>query len=216
MVDTPASGENSSPCPPQGLVGLGEVVLNGRNQHLLEQAAAASGGDAAWRARKRAEARELLALSQIAPPGRLKVERLDMRESLRAMLLMRVPVPCRPGEDGELRVADRALIGLTYPQQVLRERLHGMSFIQVLRPLGIWHANCGSIGQPLCLGTDLPCGIPAKELVLMTYGALSMQTIQVDERDEAGIVNPAAARWWAANLHRIPLCSTPFLEAEVA
>jgi len=216
MVEKHASGNQPAPCPALGLDALGEVLLNGRNVHLLEQAVEAGGGDPAWRARKRAEAHDLLALGQIAPPGRLTVERLDLRETLRAVLLMRVPVPCRPDADNELRVADHALIGLIYPQQVLRERLNGMSFIQILRPYGVWHANCGSIGQPLCLGTDLPCGIPVKELVLMTYGALSMQTIQIDERDVAGIVNPAAARWWAANLHRIPLSPTPFLKAEVA
>ena len=96
MGEKHESGNNPAPCPPLGLDAVGEVVLNGRNQHLLQQAVEASGGDPAWRARKRAEGHDLLALSQIAPPGRLVVERLDLRETLRAVLLMRVPVPCRP------------------------------------------------------------------------------------------------------------------------
>jgi len=211
-VDVHSEQDKNKPAP-QGLDSLPGVVLNPRNRHLLEEAARASGGDAAWRARKGAEAHDLLALSQIASAGRLTVERLDMRESLQAVLLMRVPVPCRPDANNVLRVADHAVLGLNYPHEVLRKRLPGMSFIQIFEPHGVWHANCGIIGQPLCLGTDLPCGMPVKELVLMTYGALSMQTIQVDERDEAGIVNPMAARWWAANLHRIPLSTTPFLKA---
>jgi hypothetical protein len=68
--------------------------------------------------------------------------------------------------------------------------------------------------QPLCLGARLPAGIRVKELVLMAYGALSMQTVMIDELDPAGVLNPVAARWWQANTDRIPLSRAAFLSPE--
>jgi hypothetical protein len=38
-----------------------------------------------------------------------------------------------------------------------------------------------------------------------------MQTLKIDERDAAGVLNPQAARWWQQNTDRIPLTSVPFL-----
>jgi hypothetical protein len=139
---------------------------------------------------------------------------LDMRMSLRALLNLQVPVPCRPGENNELHVANRALIGLVYPREVLRQCLPGPSFIQILEPRRVWHANVAPGEQTLCLGITLPCNIPAREIVLMAYDALAMKTYQVDEFDAAGVYNVEAARWWAANLHRLPLSSRAFLEPD--
>jgi len=216
MLVTPVSAEGS-PLPPRaGLSVLPEVTLSEQNQRMLDGAVQAAGGDAAWRARKRAEARDLLALSQIAPPGRLTVQMIDLRESLRSLLLMRVPVACRPDAQNALRVAHHALLGLVYPREVLRECLPGPSFVQILEPRGAWHPNVGPVEQPLCLGVVLPCNIPVRELVLMSYNALAMITRQVDEWDEAGVFNVEAARWWAANLQRLPLSKTPFLEPDHA
>src|SRR5262245_22184495 len=107
--------------PDRGLVGLPDVVLTPENQRLLDEARATGGGSAAWRGRKAAEARELLALGQLA--SRLTVQRLDLSESLRALLVLRVAVPCRLEGEGNLVVLDTAVLGLTYPQEALRERL---------------------------------------------------------------------------------------------
>jgi hypothetical protein len=199
---------------PRGLAALPTVTLTPENQRLLDEARAAAGGTAMWKARKAAEARDLLALSQLAP--RLLVQQLDLRESLRALLSLRVPVPCRlPGEDSMLVIGDQVLLGLTYPQEALRQQLPGYGFVQILAPLGVWHANVayGPV-QPLCLGAALPAGIRVKELVLMAYGALSLQTVQIDETDSAGVLNIEAARWWQLNVARIPLSRTPFLAPE--
>jgi len=216
MLVTPITGASSPGRTSRGLDALATVTLSEPNQRILDGASRASGGDPAWRARKRAEAHDLLALSQIAPPGRLAVEMLDLRESLRSLLLMRVPVPCLPDTKNELRVADHAQLGLVYPREVLHECLPGPSFIQVLHPWGVWHANVGAGEQPLCLGPVLPRNIPVRELVLMSYNALAMITHQVNEADEAGVFNVEAARWWAANLYRLPLTKTPFLENDAA
>ena len=200
--------------PRVGLQSLGEVDLNLRNRNVLQEALKKAGGDPPWRARKQAEARDLLRLSQIAPPGRLHVDMLDLGQHLRAVLFMRVPVPCRPGANNQLTVADFAVLGLTYPREVLQKRLPGMAFLQILEPHGVWHANVGEIGQPLCLGAYLPVGIPVVELVLSAYGALSMQTVMMNEFDPAGVVNRSAAQWWQQNIKRAPLSKTPFLVPE--
>jgi len=112
----------------------------------------------------------LLALSQIAPPGRLRIVWIELMVALRALLWMCVPVPCRPGEDGQLRVASHAMLGLTYPREAIQRPLPGAAFVQVLQPEGVWLPSVGVDQQPLCLGPQLPCGIPTKEVVLMTYG----------------------------------------------
>jgi hypothetical protein len=201
--------------PTTGLNALTQVVLNDRNQRLLDGALRTNGGDPPWRARKAAEARDLLALSQIAPPRRFQVYSLEMSVALRALLWMQVPVACRPDQGGGLRIADHALLGLTYPRAAICQPFPGTAFMQILEPAEVWLPSVGAIGQPLCLGTQLPCGIPAKELVLMTYGALSMQTIQIDEQDPAGVLNAEAARWWQAASSSIPLSRTPFLKSDM-
>jgi hypothetical protein len=195
-----------------GLHDLARVALSPGRTAILESAHAQSGGAAVWRRRKRAEARDLLALSQIAPPGRLQAQYLDLSESLRAVVLLEVPVPVRTGQSDSFGVADRAVLGLTYPREALVQPLPGYAFIQILFPESVWHPNVAvGHGQPLCLGAQLPAGIRVKELILLAYGALSMQTITVDERDSAGVLNCDAARWWQQNLERIPLARTPFL-----
>lgn len=200
--------------PPRSLRALGEEVLNARNQKLLEDALKRNAGDPPWRKVKEAEALDLLRLSQLAPPGRLRVEMLDLGRNLRSIITMRVPVACRPDAEGRLRVADFAVLGLTYPRDVIQQRLPGMAFVQILQPHGVWHANVGSVGQPLCLGANLPVGLPIVELVLMCYGALTLQTVMLDVRDPAGVLNGDAARWWLQNPDLIPLSATPFLRPD--
>ena len=196
-----------------GLRALADVTLTPERERQLDVAAAAGGGSAEWRQRKLAEARDLLALSQLAPPGRLVVEHLDLSAALRALLILAVPVPCRPGGDGPLHVERRAMLGLHYFEEVLWEAQPGYAFVHVLMPAAVWHANVAPIegGQAVCLGAQLPAGIRVKELVLMTYGALSMQTVMIDPGDPAGVLNIPAARWWQSNLAHVPLTRTPFL-----
>jgi hypothetical protein len=50
-----------------------------------------------------------------------------------------------------------------------------------------------------------------KDVVLMTYGALAMQAVMIDETDPAGLMNPAAARYFQQNRDLIPLSAAPFL-----
>ena len=98
-------------------------------------------------------------------------------------------------------------------ERALRQALPGPAFVQIFAPQDVWLPAVKLPEQPLCLGATLPAGIRVRSLVLMTYGALSMQAIQVNEIDPAGVFNAEAARWWQQNMHWIPLTRKPFLEA---
>ena len=197
---------------PPGLKDLERVELNPRNRDMLDRAMEHCGGDPATRNRKQAEAGELLALSQIAPPGRLVVEALDLREHLRAMLALEVPVACQPKENNELDIYDRALIGFTYPNEGFQRPLPGFAFFQILLPRNVWLAQIKQPEQALCIAPQVPAGTRTSMLLLRAYGALSMQSIQIDVMDPAGLFNEEIARWWQNNLHRVPLTSTALLD----
>ena len=89
----------------------------------------------------------------------------------------------------------------------------GFSYVSLAHPEhGAFYPNVGTAGvQLLCLGARLPGGIPVTELVLLSYGLLSLQTVTLDARDPAGILNSDAADFWQRNLDAIPLTNEPFL-----
>lgn len=221
IFELSASEQGQQPSAGRGLRSLSTVALERVRRLLLEAALRHNGGDAAWRNRKHAEARDVLALSQIAPPGRFQVRWIDVTDELRILLSLGVPVARRPDANNQLRLADQAVLGLTYPREVLGRALPGTAFFDLLEPRDAWHANVGPVPpiflehrQVLCLGDRLPAGVGCADLILLAYGALSMQTIQIDETSPAGILNIEAARWWQQNLHRVPLTTTPFLKTD--
>ena len=122
-----------------------------QSQALLDQAMKTCTGSALWRKRKLAEATELLALSRISPPGRMRVDFLDLRDELRAVCELRVPVPCRD-DSGEVRIADRAVIGIRYPEEAVSQQLPGYSYVELILPRGVWHP---SIAVPISAGLGL-------------------------------------------------------------
>jgi len=198
--------------PPFGLANLHEVPLDARHQAILEAAKRGCGGPVACRQRQGAEAHDLLALAQLS--GRLQVHWLDLAAGLRAQVEMQTPVPCLPDPAGPVRIAPRALLGLRYPQEAMFTPQPGYAFVCILLPRQVWLSNVShDANQALCLGARLPAGIPLKEIVLMTYGALTMQTTQLDLLDPAGVLNAEAALWWQLpnNTRQIPLSREPFL-----
>jgi hypothetical protein len=197
--------------PAGGLSALGEVQLSLAKQQMLDSARRSCAGPAVWRNRKSAEAQDLLALEEIA--SRFRVEFLDLRESLRALVSMRVPTPCLPDLEGNLHIAPHIRLGITYPEEALRLPMPGFALVEIIHPLQVWHANVSAEGaQMLCLGVQLPAGVQVKDIILMTYGAISMQTVMLDEMDAAGVLNPDAARWWQQNIHRLPLSRQTFFD----
>jgi hypothetical protein len=130
---------------------------------------------------------------------------------------MRVPVPRLPAGASELIVEDRVDLVLKYPEDIMHRPLPGYGLVEILRPLDVQLPNVarGSM-QLLCLGANVPRNYPLREAILASYAALTMQAVTVDERDTAGVMNPAASLWWQANTHRIPLSTDPFLPLRVA
>lgn len=205
-----------------GMWDLHSVVLLREQEEWLENLAHDLHGSPSWQRRKRAEARDLLALAALAP--RLEVVALDVRTALLARLILRVPVPCRLDGMHEIGIAQRAHLVLRYPEEAMRLPLPGYAFVEIVRPLGTFHPNVGgplmsSAGgiqrggpQLLCLGSHVAAGTPVRELILATYQALGMMTYHLDPRAGAGVMNREAAEWWASNLARLPLTREPFLE----
>jgi hypothetical protein len=192
------------------LADLAAVPLRDEAQQLLDRAASISGGSKVWRARKLAEARDLIALAQIAP--RMRVIDLDLREALRAMIRLRVPVATRKGPHAPVEITDDAVLGLLYREESMRAALPGFAFIQVLEPRHCWSASISpDVVQALCLGASLPANIRCRDLVVMSFFALSMQSLQIDVFDSAGVMNAPAAAYWQENIHRVPLTRAPFL-----
>ena len=205
-----------NPTPPRSfnLSNLNEMPLIGYHQAIWESAQKICNGPVVCRHRLLAEAHDLLALAQLS--GRLLVHWLDLSVGLRAKVELEVPVPCLPNPAGPLQVAPRALLGVIYPQEAMLLPQPGYAFIRILQPRPVWHSNVSpDQNQALCLGPQLPAGMPLKEILLMTYGALTMQTTQLDLLDPAGVLNPAAADWWQHSSKLIPLSREPFLRNEV-
>jgi hypothetical protein len=196
---------------PPRLAALDQVVLSDSRQRLYEEALKDCSGSVAWRKRKEAEARDLVALSEIT--SRFDVGFLDLRESLRAVAVLHAPVPLSPDGQGKLRIAPLALLGITYPEEAIRRPLPGHGSVQLLQPVGIFHPNAlGQNPQLLCLGPALPVSIQLKEIVLMSYALLTLQTVMLDEVDPAGVMNGEAARYFQERMHLVPLTREPFLD----
>jgi hypothetical protein len=209
LPPTPSAGSARQP---RGLSDLSRRELDAGRLRRLEQALKQSGGDAPFRHRKACEAHELLALETVAPPGRLAVLTLDLRLDFRAMLVLEVPVPRRPGPDGALRLAGRAVVGLVYRREAAFQALPGLEFLQILEPLDVFHPQAAPDGR-FCLGPSLPAGIRVVNIVALAYAALAMQTVQLDQYDPAGLLDPEAADFFQSHPGSLPLTPRAFLEA---
>jgi hypothetical protein len=107
-----------------------------------------------------------------------------------------------------------SLLGLQVRQGALLTPQPGASFIQILRPEGVFLAQVPTDPpHVLCLAPVLPAGVHCKEMILMSYAALTLQNFQIDAAHPAGVFNIEAARWWQENASRIPLTREPFLES---
>jgi hypothetical protein len=196
-----------------GLAALNEIPLSPMSQSRLDLVSADMRSVGPWPDRKKSEARQLLALEQLAGSSRMQVTSLDIEQDLRAAIWLDVPVAMAPSPDGSLNVVRGAVIGLVYPQVILSTALPGFALVCLVEPAaGAFYPNVGaSRGQRMCLGAILPVGIPVSELVLLSYGLLTGQTIMLDTSDSAGVMNVEAAQYWSANQAKMPLSSTPFL-----
>lgn len=202
-----------------GLSDLSGVVLDDQHRKIYETASRGCRGTPMWRQRKLAEFQEYLALSMVS--GRIRTMMADLTGPLRLMFELQAPVPLLPDPAGDLEVAGHALLGLTYPEEAIRAPQPGYSFVTQIRPYHLFLANAAPAdpefglhgpGQAICLGSQIAANISVKEIILQTYGALTLQSVQLDEYDAAGVMNRAAAEWWLQNRDRIPLTREGFLE----
>lgn len=192
------------------------IELDERSDRMFEIAAATCGGPPAWRQRKTVEARGLLALTRQAGPSRMETLLLDLSGDLRAIFKLHVPVALEPGPDGRMRTAPEAVLGMVYPEVALSGPVPGFSVMTLLYPVGAWYSTVGTArGQHMCLGASIPTSMPMTELILLAYGTLSLQVVQLDPENPLGVMNPAAARWWQQpdNRKLIPLTRETFIHA---
>ena len=56
----------------------------------------------------------------------------------------------------------------------------------------------------LCFG-QVPAGIAPTELILLGYFLVSLQSVQLDESDPEGVLNPQACEWYRCHSHYLPL-----------
>ena len=207
---------NPTPSTPGGISRLSEIVLKDAYRAHFEAAMASCLGPISFRNRKKVEFHEFLALAQIS--GRIRPFVANLEDSMQLVFALRAPVPVM-GADGILQIADEAHLHLCYREEAMKRPQPGHSFVQVLQPSGVWLPNIslptptqpGLPVQAICLGASLPARIRVRELILMTYGALTLQAIQMNAFDAAGIMNREASDWWQRNLARIPLTYEPFL-----
>jgi hypothetical protein len=197
-----------------GLADLARVSLPERQREGLERMRETALGSASWRARKIESMRELFALEQISE--RLTIRAADAISELRVVMSLRTPVPCMPPEATDLVVEQEAELVLRYPEEILLGPLPGYAIVEILAPRHVFLASVGTAGpsQRLCLGANVPRGYPLREAVLASYAAFTMQTVAIDERDHAGVMNGESARWWQSNAARIPLSTEPFLSRD--
>ncbi len=199
-----------------GLDNLHQVELGEPFRSLLAEAERTSRGSAAWRLRKQTELRELLCLAQLAP-YRLRIQAVDFgAEHLGLTIALHVPTPLRPGPDSILTRADAAVLQIVYSMEIVRQPVPGNSVAAILAP-EVWHPNVRSEKpQVLCLGTALPRGMPLREIIVLSYLSLSLQSVTMSEKDAAGVMNLSAARYFQANSSVVPLTREPFLLRSVA
>jgi hypothetical protein len=93
----------------------------------------------------------------------------------------------------------------------------GYAFIRILAPRPVIHANVSpDMNQVLCLGASIPPSYPLRELLLATFGALSMQSTALDPLGAAGVMSAAAADYWQKSVNRIPLTREPFIHQPIS
>ncbi len=198
--------------PVRGLLDLDRVALDARSAAVLAATEKSCGGAPPWRQRKLAELLAFLRLAILSQ--RLRVIHADLELDLRIVFALRAPVPCAPDAEGRLRLAPHALLGLRYPETAVRLPQPGYAFVQILDPPDVFHSNVALGTQQLCLGAHLNPAIRLTELVLLTYGALTLQTISLDVLDPAGVLNPPAALFFQEHPESVPLTREPFLNLE--
>ena len=195
-----------------GLSRLGKVELEGRFLEHYDRGIAKCHNAGFYENRMKVEFRDYLALAQVS--GRIDPLDVSFEGTFRLHFLLRARFPLK-NSAGEVVVADRAALVLHYPESAVRESLKGTEFVRILGA-NAFHPNISVADsilpfQALCLGPSVLQATRIRELILTSYGLLTLQSHTMDPLDPAGVLNAEAAEYWQQNCHRIPLSNEPFV-----
>lgn len=170
--------------------------LHGRQaQHeaLLKRALSQIAGNRPWRKWKTRAAEDLITMADRA--ARMDVMDLDVKGDLQAVYRIRMPVPRWP-MDGKLQIGEEAAFHLGYQEQWLWESPAGWAPLGLLFPPDPFHPEARpALRGALCLGHLQP-GTRPTEIVLMGYYMLTLQDLQLDDLDPAGVLNVQACEFY--------------------
>jgi hypothetical protein len=169
---------------------------------LLRKALAENAGNRAWQGYKAASASEIAQMA--AKTDRMTLYDIDLTGDLNCLFEIKMPVPCWP-QDGHLRQQDRARFHLRYAEDWRYEAPAGWLPLGILEPGDVFHPACRpSLRGAICLG-DLVPGVPPREIILLGYLAVTLQAIQLDERDPHGVLNVPACEFYRNHPEYVPL-----------
>jgi hypothetical protein len=202
----------NSPAQRPGLHQLDDVELSPERAARLAELCDNMIGAPTYVGRKSRELHQTFALEQIAPE-RMRIAGVEPTAELRVIVELNCPVPRRPPGRDDIEVHQGAAVLYRWPETLLARPLPGTEVVRVLRPSYVYMPNvsAGPGPEALCLGVHVPCGMPLREMILQTYQAFCMSSVQMDERDRAGVLNSGAAVFFQSQIHRLPLSTEPFL-----
>ena len=137
---------------------------------------------------------------------------LHVEGDLDAVYRIQMPVPRWP-VDGQLQLAATAIFHLHFEERWCRESPAGWMPLSLLEPTDPFAPNMapGRRGAT-CLGENLPPGILVREIVLLGYHAVALQTCQLDESDPAGVLNLEACDYFRRHPEYLPLTHAGLLD----
>jgi hypothetical protein len=179
---------------------------------ILAWVTAHNGGGRAWRQWKKVAAERLVDLIGNSP--RMELFELNLEGDLEAVFEIRCPVPRRP-ENDRLVIGNRAVCYLLFQDRWRFESPPGWALFGVLSPDDLFHSNLNDARPQwrgaLCLG-GLPPNTQPTQILLAAYDALTLQAINIDETDPAGVLNPEASEFYRRHPEYLPLTRAGLLD----
>jgi hypothetical protein len=169
---------------------------------LFQQAAERNGGGRAWRGWKLRSAHAVIDLVTRSP--RMELFALSLEGDFECVFRIQAPVPRWP-DDSRLVIGREVACHLLYGDEWRVTSPPGWAPVGILRPHDIFHANFRPhLRGALCLG-GLPPNTPPDQLIFATFDALTLQAMNTDESDPAGILNLEAATYFRHHREYLPL-----------
>jgi hypothetical protein len=173
-----------------------------RLDEVIDKALQTNGGPRSWKLWKQASIEDLRQLLRRAP--RVHLLALNLEGDLHAAYQIDMPIPRWP-HNGQLVVGHSATFHLAYHDEWRTVPPKGWEPVGIFAPPDIFHPDARpSLRGALCLGR-LPAGVSPKELLLLSYLAGTMQTVQLAEDDPEGVLNVQACEFFRCHPEYLPL-----------